>query len=104
MSETDRPIRLIVGSPRASGFPGCEVVRQVAFGTNGIAEKWDNMTRIKAWKDDDGYALEFDDSRIELSLDGLSDFIEELRTIEATDVDSGETLATEFCIDLEDAD
>lgn len=60
------------------------------------------MTRIKVWKDDDGYAFEFEDSRIEFSLDGLNEFIDELSRIQNTDVDDGETLATEFCVDLED--
>ncbi len=62
------------------------------------------MVRVKAWGDDEGYALEFDDSRIELTLDGLSEFIESLRKLQAADIDTGETLATEFCVDLEDAD
>jgi hypothetical protein len=62
------------------------------------------MTRIKAWRDGDGIALEFDDSRIELSSDGLSEFCSELLRLQEIDVDDGETLATEFCVDLEDAD
>lgn len=60
------------------------------------------MTRIKVWKDDDGYAFEFDDSRLELTEDGMNEFIEELRRLQSTNVDDGESIAKEFCVDLED--
>ena len=60
------------------------------------------MTRIKVWKDDDGYAFEFEDSRVEFTLDGLNEFIDELSRFQVVDVDDGETLTTEFCVDIEE--
>ena len=58
---------------------------------------------MKAWKDD-GYALEFEDSRLELTQDGFSEFIEQFRKLQEADIGDGETMATEFCVDLEDDD
>lgn len=60
------------------------------------------MTQIKCWIDDEGYGFQFEDSRIELSHDGLNEFIAQLCKIQDMTVDDGQSLATEFCIDLED--
>ena len=60
------------------------------------------MIRVKAWKDDDGYALEFEDSRVELSEDGVNDFCDALRKLQDINVGDGETLTSEFWVDLED--
>lgn len=61
------------------------------------------MIRVKVWKDH-GYALEFEDSRIELTADGLSQLIDGLTRLENINVPDGETVNTEFCVDLEEED
>ena len=61
-----------------------------------------SMTRIKIWKDDDGYAFEFSDSRIELSHDGIGELICQLQDIESEPVNDGETYYKELVVDIED--
>lgn len=62
------------------------------------------MIRIKLWRDSKGYALEFEDSRVELTEWGMTEFIGQLEEIRAKYIGNDETLSTEFCLDLEDID
>jgi len=61
------------------------------------------MIRLKAWKDAQGFALEFQDNQLALSNEGLAELIEELQALEELELDDAEdSIFREICVDIEE--
>lgn len=57
---------------------------------------------VKVWKDQKGYALEFEDDKFELTFEAFESLVHELRAFEDEHVGDDESVLKEFALDLEE--